>query len=42
MAARETAPWLYLEHEPSSEGEYEGKLQEVDRSIPEQIIYTTR
>ena len=42
MAARETAPWLYLEHEPSPEGEYEGKLKEVDRSIPEQMIYTTR
>jgi hypothetical protein len=42
MAARDTAPWLYLEHEPSSEGEYEGKQQEMERSIPGEIIYTTR
>ena len=42
MATRETARWLYLEHEPSPEGEYEGKLQEMDRSIPEQMIYTTQ
>jgi len=41
MAARETAPWLYLEHEPSPEGEYEGKRQEMERSIPEEMIYTT-
>jgi len=42
IAARETAPWLYLEHEPSPEGEYEEKQQEMERSIPEQMIYTTR
>lgn len=44
-AARETAPWLYLEHEQCPEKEYEEKQREAmecaSRSItPEQIIYT--
>ena len=38
-AARETAPWLFLEHEPSPEGEYEEKRRDAERSIPEQMIY---
>lgn len=41
MAARETSPWLYLEHEPSPEGEYEKKKEELEMSIPEKVIYTT-
>ena len=41
-AAKDTAPWLYLEHEHSPEGEYEEKLQELDRSIPEEVIYTVK
>lgn len=40
VAARETAPWLFLAHELSPEGEYEAKRQVEDRSIPEQMIYT--
>ena len=40
IAARETAPWLFLAHELSPEGEYEAKRQVEDRSIPEQMIYT--
>lgn len=40
IAARETAPWLFLEHELSPEGEYEAKRQAENRSIPGQMIYT--
>jgi hypothetical protein len=40
VAARETAPWLFLAHELSPEGEYEAKRQVEDMSIPEQMIYT--
>ena len=40
MAEKETAPWLYLEHEPSPEGEYEEKLHAVENSIPEKMIYS--
>ena len=32
------APWLYLEHEPSPEGEYEEKLDVLENSVPEQMI----
>lgn len=32
------APWLYLEHEPSPEGEYEEKLQELEKSVPVEMI----
>jgi hypothetical protein len=39
-AAKETAAWLLMEHEPSPEGEYEKKRQEVERSIPEELIYS--
>lgn len=41
MTGRETSPWLYLEHEPSPEGEYEKKKEELEMSIPEKVIYTT-
>lgn len=40
MAARDTAPWLFLTHELSPDGEYEAKIQAENNSIPEQIIYT--
>ena len=40
VAARETAPWLFLAHELSPEGEYEAKRQVEDMSIAEQMIYT--
>jgi len=42
VGAKETAPWLYLEHEPSPEGEYEEKIDELERSIPGEMIYTTQ
>ena len=42
ITTRESFPWLYLEHEPSPEGEYEKKKEDVERSIPEQMIYTTK
>jgi len=32
------APWLYLEHEPSPEGEYEEKLDVLENSVPVQMI----
>ena len=39
-AARETAPWLLLEHEPSPEGEYEEKRRDMEQSVPGEMIYT--
>lgn len=42
IAERETAPWLFLTHELSPEGEYEKKIQDDNMSIPEKIIYTVR
>jgi hypothetical protein len=38
-SAPRAAPWLYLEHGPSPEGEYEKKREEAEMSIPE-LIYT--